>query len=122
MNVGFELAFNFHLCAAQPPRQALKKRVVVTRILTKTAKFYRKVKDIGKLDINTRDRIGKVLLRYSEEPLRFAEKLSDPSLGEYRFRIGDYRVVAPPNSLNSLNLLNNLTNLAHSTHLTYSVT
>jgi mRNA interferase RelE/StbE len=25
--------------------------------------------------------------------LRFAEKLSDPILGEYRFRIGDYRVI-----------------------------
>jgi mRNA interferase RelE/StbE len=25
--------------------------------------------------------------------MRFAEKLSDPILGEYRFRIGDYRVI-----------------------------
>jgi mRNA interferase RelE/StbE len=25
--------------------------------------------------------------------LRFAEKISDPILGEYRFRIGDYRVI-----------------------------
>ena len=50
-------------------------------------------KDIEKLDFNTKDRIGKALLRYSEDPLRFAEKLSDASLGGYRFRIGDYRVV-----------------------------
>jgi mRNA interferase RelE/StbE len=50
-------------------------------------------RDIKKLESKTKDRIGKALLRYSEEPLRFAEKLSDPILGEYRFRIGDYRVV-----------------------------
>jgi mRNA interferase RelE/StbE len=50
-------------------------------------------RDIKKLDPETKDRIGKALLRYSEEPLRFAEKLSDPILGEYRFRIGDYRVI-----------------------------
>jgi mRNA interferase RelE/StbE len=50
-------------------------------------------RDIKKLEPNTKDRIGKVLLRYSEDPLRFAEKLSDPILGEYRFRIGDYRVI-----------------------------
>jgi len=50
-------------------------------------------RDIRKLDSKIKDRIGKTLLRYTEEPLRFAEKLSDPILGEYRFRIGDYRVV-----------------------------
>jgi mRNA interferase RelE/StbE len=50
-------------------------------------------RDIKKLEPKTKDRIGKALLRYSEEPLRFAEKLSDPILGEYRFRIGDYRVI-----------------------------
>ena len=50
-------------------------------------------KDIDKLDPKVRERIGKTLLRYREEPLRFAEKLSDSILGEYRFRIGDYRVI-----------------------------
>jgi mRNA interferase RelE/StbE len=50
-------------------------------------------RDIIKLEPKTKGRIGKVLLRYSKEPLRFAEKLSDPILGEYRFRIGDYRVI-----------------------------
>ena len=50
-------------------------------------------RDIEKLEPNVKDRIGKTLLRYSEEPLKFAEKLSDPILGEYRFRIGDYRVI-----------------------------
>jgi len=50
-------------------------------------------RDIKKLEPITKERVGKALLRYSEEPLKFAEKLSDPILGEYRFRVGDYRVV-----------------------------
>jgi mRNA interferase RelE/StbE len=50
-------------------------------------------RDIDKLEPKVRERIGKALLRYTEEPLRFAEKLSDPILGGYRFRIGDYRVI-----------------------------
>ncbi len=50
-------------------------------------------RDIKKLESDTKDRVGKALLRFSEEPLRFAEKLSDPILGEYRFRVGDYRVI-----------------------------
>jgi mRNA interferase RelE/StbE len=62
----------------------VKYRLIYTR---------RSERDISKLDPNTKDRIGKTLLRYAEDPLRFAEKLSDPILGEYRFRIGDYRVI-----------------------------
>jgi mRNA interferase RelE/StbE len=50
-------------------------------------------RDIAGLDLKTKERIGKTLLRYREEPLRYAEKLSDPILGTYRFRIGDYRVI-----------------------------
>lgn len=53
----------------------------------------RSERDIKKLAPDIKDRIGKTLLRYAEDPLRFAEKLSDPILGEYRFLIGDYRVV-----------------------------
>ena len=57
--------------------------------------FYtrRAERDIEKLEPKIRDRVGKTLLQYREEPLRFAEKLTDPVLGEYRYRIGDYRVV-----------------------------
>ena len=29
----------------------------------------------------------------SGEPLKFAESLKDKSLGEYRFRVGDYRII-----------------------------
>jgi hypothetical protein len=38
-------------------------------------------KDIAGLDSKTKERIGKTLLRYKEEPLRYAEKLSHSILG-----------------------------------------
>ncbi|MDA8326126.1 MAG: type II toxin-antitoxin system RelE/ParE family toxin [Nitrospiraceae bacterium] len=50
-------------------------------------------KDITKLEPVIKNRVGKTLLRFSKEPLTFAEKLIDSSLGTYRFRRGDYRVV-----------------------------
>ena len=50
-------------------------------------------RDIARLDLKTKERIGKTLLRYQEDPLKYVEKLSDPILGGYRFRIGDYRVI-----------------------------
>jgi mRNA interferase RelE/StbE len=50
-------------------------------------------RDIARLDSKTKERIGKTLLRYQEEPLQYAEKLSDPILGGYCFRVGDYRVI-----------------------------
>ena len=53
----------------------------------------RAIKDIQKLSPAIRKRIGKTLLRYEEDPLRYANKITDPRLGEYRFRIGDYRVI-----------------------------
>lgn len=53
----------------------------------------RAVKDIQGLDPKIRERLGKTLLRYEEDPLSHAEKLTQSKLGSYRFRIGDYRVV-----------------------------
>ena len=53
----------------------------------------RAVKDIEKLDWSVTQRIGKTLLRYESDPIKYAEKLTDPALGTYRFRIGDYRVI-----------------------------
>lgn len=50
-------------------------------------------RDIERLERSIKERIGRTLLRYSEDPLRYAEKLSNPILGEYRFRIGEYRVI-----------------------------
>jgi mRNA interferase RelE/StbE len=53
----------------------------------------RAAKDIQSLDENIKQRIGRTLLRYSDEPLKRAQKLSDPGLGTYRFRVGEYRVI-----------------------------
>ena len=50
-------------------------------------------KDIKTLDEITKKRIGKALLKYANDPLKYAERLTDSKLGDYRFRIGDYRVV-----------------------------
>lgn len=53
----------------------------------------RAIKDIQKLDHGTKQRIGKTLLRYEKDPYKHAERLTDSKLGNYRFRIGDYRVI-----------------------------
>jgi mRNA interferase RelE/StbE len=54
---------------------------------------HRAIKDIKALEANAKKRIGKTLLRYELDPLKYAEKLTDSQLGTYRFRIGDYRVI-----------------------------
>lgn len=51
------------------------------------------VRDIGRLDAAVKKRIGATLLRFKDNPLQYAEHLTDPELGGYRFRIGDYRVI-----------------------------
>jgi mRNA interferase RelE/StbE len=53
----------------------------------------RAVKDIKTLDPKTKKRIGNTLLRYKDNPLQYADKLTDPKTGTYRFRIGDYRII-----------------------------
>ena len=53
----------------------------------------RAFKDIQKLPPETKKRIGKSLLRYQQDPYRHSETLRDSSLGTYRFRVGDYRIV-----------------------------
>ena len=52
-------------------------------------------KEIDKLLPQIRKRILEKLKFYSfqENPLRFAEKLKDYEFGEYRFRIGNYRII-----------------------------
>ena len=49
--------------------------------------------DIDKLDPHIKKGIGRTLLRYAEDPMKHASRLSDAKLGTYRFRIGDYRVI-----------------------------
>ncbi len=53
----------------------------------------RAVKDIRRLNSEIRLRIKTALERYVENPLQFAQRLTNPEMGTYRFRIGDYRVV-----------------------------
>jgi mRNA interferase RelE/StbE len=53
----------------------------------------RATKDISKLQPEIKEKIGDALKRYGEDPLNHARKMVDPSLGNYRFRIGDYRVI-----------------------------
>lgn len=50
-------------------------------------------KDISKLDAATVDKINRALKRYLADPLKHAKKLIHFSLGTYRFRIGEYRVI-----------------------------
>ncbi len=52
-------------------------------------------REIERLPSQIRKRILEKLKFYSsqENPLRFAEKLKDRKFGEYRFRIGNYRVL-----------------------------
>ena len=53
----------------------------------------RAVKDIGKFDQSVKMRIGKALLRFAADPLKYSKRLTNPTLGTFRFRIGDYRVI-----------------------------
>ena len=53
----------------------------------------RAVKDINKLEQKIQNRIGNALKKYEKDPMLYAVKLSDPRLGSYRFRIGDFRVI-----------------------------
>jgi len=54
---------------------------------------HKAVTDIDGLDAGVKKRIGTTLLRFKDNPLQYAERLTDPELGGYRFRIGDYRVI-----------------------------
>ncbi len=51
--------------------------------------------DILALDPVIRDRITRKLRFFisQENPLRFAERLTEAIVGHYRFRVGDYRVL-----------------------------
>lgn len=53
------------------------------------------IKDFSKLPRKVQLQIKQKLELYmsASEPLSFAEHLTDSDLGDYRFRIGDYRVV-----------------------------
>ena len=44
-------------------------------------------KDIKKLDSSIKSNIGKSLLKLQDNPLHYSEKLSNPELGTYKYRI-----------------------------------
>ena len=51
------------------------------------------IKDLKNLNEITQKQIKEKLKDYSSNPYQYAKKLTDPIIGEYRFRIGDYRVI-----------------------------
>ena len=53
----------------------------------------RALKDIEKLDAKMKERIGSKIRILVKDPLRSTRKLTDPKIGSYRFRVGDYRVI-----------------------------
>lgn len=59
-----------------------------TLLYTKTA-----FKDIQKLDSVSRKKIKKKIEEYLEKPLFYSKKLINSSLGTYRWRAGNYRIV-----------------------------
>ena len=52
----------------------------------------RSKKDLKKLDDNLQKRIVEKLSEFSADPIRYSKKLKDSRIGNYRFRIGDYRI------------------------------
>lgn len=50
-------------------------------------------KDIQKLDVVAKRKIKKKIEGYTQKPLFYAKKLNNSALGDYRWRIGNYRVV-----------------------------
>lgn len=46
-----------------------------------------------KLPEQIRQRLQAKLLFYASDPVRHAVKLTSPKIGQYRFRIGDYRII-----------------------------
>ena len=49
--------------------------------------------DIEKLDIVVKKQIGSKILLLAKNPLKNAKKLIDFRLGQYRWRIGNYRMI-----------------------------
>ena len=50
-------------------------------------------RDWQSLPREVQERLSSKLKLFSTDPLRYAVKLTDAKVGQYRFRIGDYRVV-----------------------------
>lgn len=57
-------------------------------IYTKTA-----FRDIQKLDNVAKKRIKKKLEEFSKDPMPLSKRLINSSIGTYRYRVGNYRIV-----------------------------
>ena len=57
-------------------------------LYTKTA-----CQDIQKLDVVVKKRIKKKLEEYIKKPLFSAKKLTNSTIGSYRWRVGNYQIV-----------------------------
>ena len=57
-------------------------------LLTKRA-----LKDLGKIDSDSKIRIGEKLKVLTNDPVGGSKKLSSAIIGTYRFRVGDYRII-----------------------------
>jgi len=53
----------------------------------------RALKDIQSLSIDTKQRLKLALDKYCENPLFYAKKLVNSDIGNYRFRVGEYRII-----------------------------
>lgn len=64
-------------------------------------------KDFLSLDAKIQKRIAEKLRFFikSKQPLRHAKKLTNPRLGFYRFRVGDYRIIFDINDKGRICLL-----------------
>lgn len=69
--------------------------MVYTLLYTKSA-----VDDIHKLDIVAKKRIKKKIVEFAVNPLLYAKKLVHSAIGEYRWRVGNYRIVFDINGKN----------------------
>jgi mRNA-degrading endonuclease RelE of RelBE toxin-antitoxin system len=49
-------------------------------------------RDVKKLDIVARRKVGKKILFYFQSPFDYARKLTDSEIGNYKWRIGKIRV------------------------------
>ncbi|NCO89113.1 hypothetical protein AUK04_00970 [Candidatus Roizmanbacteria bacterium CG2_30_33_16] len=57
-------------------------------LYTKTA-----LKDIKRLDIIVKKRLKNKIELFATNPLAFSKKLINNSIGQYRFRLGNYRII-----------------------------
>lgn len=51
------------------------------------------LKDINNLTQDVKKRIASKIKEYLNDPIYYSRKLTDPKIGSFRFRIGDYRVI-----------------------------